>query len=666
MAGIDLSQFHAVFFEESLEWLDVLETQLLEAEHADAEQINLMFRAAHSIKGGAATFGFSSVANVMHEAETLMDGWRNGQRQPSEALVRTLLKAVDICRTLVGKLQNAEPVCDQDSADIVTELQQFSDDPDNASQSLEPEPDTQTSETKERIWQIELKPTLDLLMSGNDPLKLFSVLADFGPISGKVDFDQIPDADFDPTECYLSFQVELVANASKDEIAEIFEWLDDDVGVTIDEKIAANNAQPSTIEAVLNEPPAQAASPTSKKPVEQPDKTSKAATSIRVSTDKLDQLINLVGELVITQSMLGELGRELEGFVGERMQTGLEQLEQNTRELQESVMRVRMLPISFAFSRYPRMVHDLSNQLGKQIELIIEGEATEIDKTLLEKITDPLTHMVRNAVDHGIEKPEKRIQNGKSEVGRLTLRAYHQGGNVVIEVADDGGGVDPEIVERKAIERGLISENHGLEPAQLQALIFEAGFSTAEVVSDVSGRGVGMDVVKKNIQQLGGQLALKSVVGEGSTIAVTLPLTLSILDGQLVSIDNDIYVIPLLSIVESIQLKASQLRHLDSGQQVFRLRDEHIPMFGLAELLHVDSVQLNVSDGIVVVLDSPNGRFGLLVGELLSQQQVVIKSLEDNYQRVMGLSGATILGNGHVAMILDPAGLAQSARGGVV
>lgn len=668
MAGIDLSQFHTVFFEESFEWLDLFEEQLLSHDASDSEQINLMFRAAHSIKGGAATFGFSSVANVMHEAETLMDGWRSGKREPSVALIETLLKAVDICRTLVGKLQSGLPVEDSDSSDIVEQLKQFTEEETGAPTSENSADASQAEEPEGEVtWCITLVPVPEVLLSGNDPVKLFAVLEDFGPVDGNIEMDSLPVADFDPTQCYLSFSALLTTQASKNDIAEIFEWLDDDAVVTI-ERVDETQSESVTTEAppqVASVSGAVSANTDSKEPKKKTgEQKNQAAASIRVSTDKLDHLINLVGELVITQSMLGELGREIQGPVSEHMQSGLEQLEQNTRELQESVMRVRMLPISFAFSRYPRMVHDLSSQLDKQIKLTIEGEATEIDKTLLEKITDPLTHMVRNAVDHGIESPQERQSVNKPDQGMLTLRAFHQGGNVVIEVQDDGGGVNPRIVEKKAIERGLINDGHALDDRQIQELIFEPGFSTAEVVSDVSGRGVGMDVVKKNIQQLGGQIALKSEVGKGSTISVTLPLTLSILDGQLISVANDVYVIPLLSIVESIQLQPTQLRRLDSGQVVFRLRDEHIPMRRLDSVLALRSEHPNVSDGIVVVLDSSNGRYGLLVDELLAQQQVVIKSLEDNYQRVDGLSGATILGNGHVAMILDPAGVVR-VDGGV-
>lgn len=668
MAGIDLSQFHTVFFEESFEWLDLFEEQLLSHDASDSEQINLMFRAAHSIKGGAATFGFSSVANVMHEAETLMDGWRSGKREPSVALIETLLKAVDICRTLVGKLQSGLPVEDSDSSDIVEQLKQFTEEETGAPTSENSADASQAEEPEGEVtWCITLVPVPEVLLSGNDPVKLFAVLEDFGPVDGNIEMDSLPVADFDPTQCYLSFSALLTTQASKNDIAEIFEWLDDDAVVTI-ERVDETQSESVTTEAppqVASDSGAVSANTDSKEPKKKTgEQKNQAAASIRVSTDKLDHLINLVGELVITQSMLGELGREIQGPVSEHMQSGLEQLEQNTRELQESVMRVRMLPISFAFSRYPRMVHDLSSQLDKQIKLTIEGEATEIDKTLLEKITDPLTHMVRNAVDHGIESPQERQSVNKPGQGMLTLRAFHQGGNVVIEVQDDGGGVNPRIVEKKAIERGLINDGHALDDRQIQELIFEPGFSTAEVVSDVSGRGVGMDVVKKNIQQLGGQIALKSEVGKGSTISVTLPLTLSILDGQLISVANDVYVIPLLSIVESIQLQPTQLRRLDSGQVVFRLRDEHIPMRRLDSVLALRSEHPNVSDGIVVVLDSSNGRYGLLVDELLAQQQVVIKSLEDNYQRVDGLSGATILGNGHVAMILDPAGVVR-VDGGV-
>ena len=365
----------------------------------------------------------------------------------------------------------------------------------------------------------------------------------------------------------------------------------------------------------------------------------------------------MVGELVITQSMLGQLGQDFDMDRVQRLQEGLSQLEQNTRELQESVMKIRMLPISFAFSRFPRLVRDLSKQLNKEVDLVMLGENTELDKTVMEKIGDPLVHLVRNSLDHGLEGVEERTANGKSSNGTITLNAYHHGGNIVIEVKDDGAGLNKERIRSKAIEKGLINEDDPLSDAQIYDLIFQAGFSTADVVSDVSGRGVGMDVVRRNIAELNGSIEVTSKTGEGSVFSIRLPLTLAILDGQLVKVGEEIYIFPLVSIVESIQLEKSMLNNITGNQYVMQLRNDYIPILCLQDVFNTGAEAKDLEGAMLVVVEGDNEKIGIVVDELLGQQQVVIKSLEQNYEKVDSISGATILGDGTVALIVDVSGL---------
>jgi two-component system chemotaxis sensor kinase CheA len=383
--------------------------------------------------------------------------------------------------------------------------------------------------------------------------------------------------------------------------------------------------------------------------------------SIRVSVEKIDELMNTVGELVITQAMLSQLGSKLEGPTAEKLRGGLAQLERNMRELQESVMRVRMLPINVVFSRFPRMVRDLAQRLGKQIELKLTGEQTELDKTVLEKIGDPLVHLVRNSIDHGIESPATRSANGKPAAGTVHLDACHRGGNIAVEVSDDGGGLDKNRILTKARERGLVDPNDVLTDEQIYDLIFLPGFSTAEKTTDVSGRGVGMDVVRRNIKELGGKIELRSEMGKGSKTIITLPLTLAIVDGQSVSVGGETYIVPLVSIVESMQLKAANVSRLSGRGEVFSFRGHYLPIVRLYELFGVEPRTHVLDEGLVVVAEGEgHQRIGLFVDDLLGQQQVVIKSLEANYGHVEGVSGATILGDGSVALILDIPGLIRA------
>ncbi len=546
------------------------------------------------------------------------------------------------------------------------------------------------SSVSQTFWSIEFAPNLDMLVTGNDPVKLFKALAELGEIKS-IEFGEnlTKFETMNPECCYLYWQLLLDAGShDRSKIEEVFEWVNDECRISITpvsgifsedevETVAATAQETSDEKTTAAESalepdktpadsiastaaPESSATPSAKKPA---SKTNAEASSIRVGIDKVDNLINMVGELVITQSMLGQLGTDFDLDRLPKLLEGLSQLEQNTRELQESVMRIRMLPISFVFSRFPRMVRDLSKTLDKKVNLEIIGDQTELDKTVLEKIGDPLVHLVRNAVDHGIETCADRIAKGKSEEGNVTLNAYHQGGNVVIEVKDDGKGLDAESLKQKAIEKGVITaiEAESLTKEQAFDLIFHPGFSTADSISDISGRGVGMDVVKRNIQALNGAIFIKSEVGEGSTITIRLPLTLAILDGQLVRVADQTYIVPIVSIVESLQCHPEFINRVAGGNDVFRLREEYVPIIHLAKAFNIENTSQETENSLMVVVETEGEKVGVVVDELLAQQQVVIKSLEHNYQRVRGVSGATILGDGTVALIVDIPGIVRLA-----
>jgi len=734
--SIDLSQFHQVFFEESFEGLDIMESSLLALDLAevDAEIINTIFRAAHSIKGGAGTFGFMQVSGFTHVLETLLDQIRSGERDIEQVYVDMFLECVDCLRGLMSDLQaGTEPDMSQaDDLKSQFEVILSGDTEAGTEENLAEEPSADgtkpgsqegenvtTNDSEEKGWKIEFIPCEDVLCTGNEPYRMFRELQDLaeaesdGSIEVIPHLDQLPEfAKMHPEMCYLSWTIIVRSTIELSDIEEIFEWVVDDCKITYkrladcdlsileehhklgsdSEAVESETIESEVIESELIEsevieselieseelgsipeqaPEIHAAEVNEKieKALEKvaaktaPSATKKPATkaaentSIRVSIDKIDGLINMVGELVITQSMLGQLGQEFDVSRIQRLQEGLQQLEQNTRELQESVMKIRMLPISFAFSRFPRLVRDLSKQLDKEVNLVMLGENTELDKTVMEKIGDPLVHLVRNSLDHGLEGVKERTDNGKSSAGTITLNAYHHGGNIVIEVQDDGAGLNKDKIRSKAIEKGLVAEDEQLTDGQIYDLIFQAGFSTADVVSDVSGRGVGMDVVRRNIAELNGSIDVSSTPGEGSIFSIRLPLTLAILDGQLVRVGEEVYIFPLVSIVESIQLEKSMLNNITGSQFVMQLRDDYVPIVCLQDIFNTDTERRNLEGAMLVVVEGDNEKIGIVVDELLGQQQVVIKSLEQNYQKVDLISGATILGDGTVALIVDVSGL---------
>lgn len=679
--SIDMAQFHQVFFEESFEGLDAMESGLLDLNlgEPDVEEVNSIFRAAHSIKGGSGTFGFKDISDFTHVMETLLDEMRDGRRDVTQEAVDVLLGAVDCLREMMTAVSEGGESDAERVQEHQTKLEELLAAGNGGSAGAAAAADESAGASGGGIngWHVVFSPHRHLLKTGNDPLRLLRGLGDLGDLSVTCDPEQIPSfSDFDPEECYLSWDLVLLGAVEKEAVEDIFDWVEDDADMAIMpiSNSAEEPAAPAAESAPAEEAP-QAQAPAVAEVTEPPaerrktERRSSAKSSsggsggagggsIRVGIDKIDQLINMVGELVITQSMLGMLGEEFEMSKLEKLRDGLAQLERHTREMQESVMRIRMLPISFTFSRFPRLVHDLSSKMGKQIELKMSGENTEVDKTVIEKIGDPLVHLVRNSLDHGIEMPEDRIAKGKPEMGTVHLNAYHKGGNIIIEISDDGKGLPADKLLSKAVERGLVSPDANLTESQIYDLIFLPGFSTAEKLSDVSGRGVGMDVVRKNIQALGGGIEIESEMDVGTTFTIRLPLTLAILDGQTVQVGDELYIVPLVSIIESIQIEKNMINLVAGRGEVFKLREEYLPIVRLYEAFGVeDAKSTKLEEGLLVVVESDGRKCGLFVDDLQGQQQVVIKSLEANYRRIDGVSGATILGDGSVALILDIPGL---------
>lgn len=669
--SIDLSQFFEVFFEESFEGLDTMEAELLNLVpgEEDLETINTIFRAAHSIKGGSGTFGFSSVSDFTHVLETLLDQIRQGERTLTTEHVNLLLKAVDCLRSLLAGLQ-AEQEPDLTEADTLRA--QFEEVLGINSTTQESNIQTSDSQSDSDTYQIDFKPHHHLFKTGNEPLIMISELEQLGELDTTVFYDEVPEiTNLSSDECFLHWRFFLNTSHGESAIKEVFEWVEDDADITIElcgglftDELPTPENDSSTVEQespIQESVPKQAEQAKPIKPTSantNKKSTTPESTSIRVGIDKVDSLINMVGELVITQAMLNQLSeQDITPATITALQEGLAQLAHNTRDLQENVMRIRMLPINFVFSRFPRLVRDIAQKLNKQVELKLIGEQTELDKTVMEKISDPMVHLVRNSLDHGLETVEKRLQAGKDPVGTVTLNAFHQGGNIVIEIMDDGQGLNTKKIQEKAIANGLISADNHLSNEEINELIFMPGFSTMDEVSDLSGRGVGMDVVKRNIQSLNGSVEVTSAPGVGSTFTIRLPLTLAILDGQLVKVAQHTYIIPLISIVESLQIDIAKVSRVGKNLDVLRLRDEYIPILRLYDIFNHDNAIESLDKTLLVVVETDNQKVGLLVDDLLSQQQVVIKSLEANYQKVDGISGATILGDGRVSLIVDISGL---------
>ncbi|MGE3539897.1 MAG: chemotaxis protein CheA [Candidatus Tectimicrobiota bacterium] len=670
--AIDMSQFRQVFFEESLEGLEAMESSLLQLDegHADDEVINTIFRAAHSIKGGSATFGMPELASFTHVLESLLDDMRSGRRQVSQHAVGLLLQSVDVLRGMLVAYRDGTPQDQARISQLQRELETLWQAADGPAVETPGVPQlTASGAGPEQSWQITFRPYPTMLRAGNDPVRMLRELETLGTLTVQADLSGLPSVrDMDPATCYLSWSMTLSGCVTQEQITAIFEWVEGDCELTVT-SLTGETAAAEPLTPVLAAPPGGRERRTGeeRRTGQERRQGGQAAdtNSIRVGIDKIDALINTVGELVITQAMLSQLRDGFDMHQLDKLRDGIDQLERNTRELQESVMSIRMLPISFAFNRFPRLVHDLSQQLNKRVQLKISGEQTELDKTVMEKIGDPLLHLVRNALDHGLEAPEVRVDQGKPDTGLLHLNAYHQGGAIVIEVSDDGAGLNRDRILHKAVERGLVGADDILSDEKIYDLIFEAGFSTAETVSEISGRGVGMDVVRRNISDLGGTIEVLSMAGRGTTFTIRLPLTLAILDGQLVRVRQETYIVPLVSIAESLQIDLNLVHSVAGQSTLYRLREDYIPIVRTCDLFNVPGEETAGMDSLLVVVENAGQKIGLVVDELLGQQQVVIKSLETNFRRVEGVSGATILGDGTVALILDIAGLLRLSHSGI-
>jgi len=643
---IDINQFHGVFFDESDEHLQDMEQLLmtLDVDSPDPEELNSIFRAAHSIKGGSGIFGFDALMNLTHVMENLLDKARNQEIQVTADIVDVFLQTLDVLKDTLAayKAQTELPQEEIDASIKVLEATLAS-----ASGEV-------TEEESEQCADAELTNT------SND-IEGFGFFDDEEPAQETQAENQTEEIEgfglFDDEEENKSQgQANVETNAepsSQSQQSSGAQALKADEGFGFYEpeslpvKPAINDAAPSSLKQTIVKPV---------KP--KPKAAAKEAASIRVDTNKIDAMVNLVGELVITQSMLSNVGQEVEGQVGERLQLAIDELQRNTREIQESVMSMRMLPVNMTFNRFPRVVRDLSSKLGKKVDLVIQGGNTEIDKSLIEKLVDPLTHLVRNSIDHGIESPEKRLESGKSENGTVILSAEQKGSSIIIGIIDDGAGLNKARILEKATQNGL-PVTPDMPDSEIWQLIFQAGFSTAAEVTDVSGRGVGMDVVRRNIESIGGRIEIESSQGEGSAFYIHLPLTLAIVDGMCVSVGEQIFVIPLLNVIESFQPTASQVKTL-GNDKVLWIRDQYWPLVSLTQLMQVDDGITEPTKGIVVLLESSKKRYGVLVDSLVGQQQVVIKSLEQHYKKVAGIAGATIMGDGKVAMILDADSVASN------
>ncbi|HEF5872295.1 TPA: chemotaxis protein CheA [Burkholderia cenocepacia] len=741
---LDITQFYQTFFDEADELLAQMEQLLLnlDVDAPDPEDLAAIFRAAHSIKGGAATFGFSALTDTTHILESLLDRARNHELTLTKEMVDAFLETKDVLSDqLVDYRASAEPDAAAAAA-ICAKLERLKAESGAATPAAAAEPapvaavvapvaataapaaepaagDRAPDHVVEQAVAAAHPaaaaggPHLKITLVGVDAKDQALLTEELGNL-GRIVAREEAGAD-------LSLWVE--SDVPSDDIVAVCCFVIDESQIRVargtapaaqpapaaaQDAAAAEStaAQPARVEVVAPQPAApQPAAPAPAQPepaatapaaaaaapAAQPqhpaqpqppehaapaaaahhdDKRARPAaaaaagaegSSIRVGVEKVDQLINLVGELVITQAMLAETASAFDPALHDRLFNGMAQLERNARDLQEAVMSIRMMPMDYVFSRFPRLVRDLAGKLGKQVELVTFGQATELDKSLIERIIDPLTHLVRNSLDHGIETVDKRVAAGKDAVGQLVLSAAHHGGNIVIEVSDDGAGLNRERILAKAAKQGMqIAEN--ISDDEVWQLIFAPGFSTAETVTDVSGRGVGMDVVKRNIQSMGGHVEITSLAGRGTTTRIVLPLTLAILDGMSVKVGSEIFILPLNFVMESLQPSTDDIYTVGNGERVVRVRGEYLPLVALHEVFSVEDARTDPTQGIVTIMETEGRRFAMLIDELVGQQQVVVKNLETNYRKVHGISAATILGDGSVALIVDVAALNRETR----
>ncbi len=661
---MDASQFYQTFFEEADELLADMEQLLLglDLQAPDSEQLNAIFRAAHSIKGGAATFAFGALTDTTHLLENLLDRARHGELKLTTPMMDIFLETKDVLQKQIGAYREGGEPEPQGVARICAVLKQL---------ALEANAGVAAAPVVAAVAAAVVAPVAVPVVAAGSLLKvhfskvgasdqklLAEELGNLGRVTAQSQTDD-------------SLTLWLETSCAADDIIAVSCFIieTDQIAIT-DESAATAQAMPDSASAPATAPERAAAVETATATATASAAGSSAAAapangkesnSIRVDVEKVDLIINLVGELVITQSMLTQATSTLDPVLHERLLSGMEHLERNARNLRDTVMSIRMMPMDYVFSRYPRLIRDLSAKLDKQVQLVTIGKETELDKSMIERIIDPITHLVRNSLDHGIESPQERVLAGKDPVGRLTLSAQHQGGSIVIEVGDDGAGLARDKILAKAIQQG-IAVSDSMSDTEVWQLIFAPGFSTAEVVTDVSGRGVGMDVVKRNIYALSGHVEIASVRGKGTTIKIVLPLTLAILNGMSVKVGDETYILPLNYVIESLQPLDSDLHIIRGDEQVLHVRGEYLPLVELHKFFGIENAVHNPTQAIAVIVQAEETRFALLVDQLVGQHQVVVKNLETNYRKVPGISAATILGDGSVALIIDVNALKRANR----
>lgn len=673
-----------VFLEESGEILEQLEENLLELEknQENQELIASVFRAAHTIKGSAGLTGLDDISGLAHCLEDVLDQVRCENKVMSKECFETVFRTVDMLSKMVNLAANGERLSSQEIDSMKERLTYFLSEDAGAAPAVASQP-MGTSPLTERTYKIRLKFREDIFESGTDPLKLISELAGVGEvIEANTKITSLPSiTEFDPYKLYISWTIVIRTSCPFSKIEEIFVFVLDDNEIDIEditdsysaEELSEKKTGEILIEDGLIDQKDLEANLKKQKKIgellvedhkvtenqlkyvldkQQSCKKSEQITTIRVDTKRLENVLNYVAELVISQSRVKELVSK-QSNVDEEVFNSFQEVDKIIRRLQEEVMKTSMVPIGGTFTRFQRMVRDMAAEQGKEVEMVISGQETELDKRVIEQITDPLKHMIRNSLDHGLELPEVRESMGKPRTGRIHLNAFHQEGSIVIEITDDGKGLDADAIFRRALEKGLVDENAKLSKEEMLRLIMQPGFSTARQITDISGRGVGLDVVATNIQQLRGTLDLETTPGQGTKFIVKLPLTLAIIDGMMVTVGEERFIIPLTSIVEFIKAKLEDIKTVEGSGKVVNMRNEYLPLAALYQLLGMEAYRTSPTEGILVIIRDNRKKIALLVDDILGQEQVVTKSLKENYDQVEGVAGATILGDGRVAIILD-------------
>lgn len=657
----DFERFKETYINECFELLADMEAKLigLEENTDNVDELNAIFRCAHSIKGGAGAFAFKQIISFTHILESLLDKMRDGKIDATREVIDILLSSVDIVMQLVTAAKDNNKMPDDFGAEVKQKLAQIADMKEPAKAEKKEEKPKEVDQIN--LYEICFKPNPDIFKFANEPLLIMRDLKTLGEIKSKVNVENIPEFNtLDPINSYCTWTIEIETERPLPEIRAAFEFVEDNCELEINHiagfaKEVTNNALEKDEEGHKqnNENIVQAANQSGG--AAQPAAGGAKFTpisSIRVDIDKVDRLVNMVGELVITQSMIQSLAKQIPIDAFPDLLKGVEELSSHSRELQEAVMSVRMQPVKSVFSRMPRIVRDISAVLKKDIRLEMIGENTEVDKTVIEQLSDPITHMIRNSCDHGVETTEARKAKGKNPQGVIKLSASHRGGKIVMEIQDDGAGINREKVLKKAIEKGLVGANQQISDDEIDNLIFHAGFSTADQVSDISGRGVGMDVVRKNIEGLGGSIKITSWPNQGSCFTIMLPLTLAILDAMVIAVGREHYIIPIANIIETIKPTPEEIKMVTNNNSVLNVRGEFVPVIYLDEIFHIKTANKDRT-GLIILVETGKEKYGLYVDELIGQQQVVIKSIEANTDPIEGISGATILGDGKVSLILD-------------